>query len=179
MKIVYLHGYGSSGTSPKTAALVERFGRENVASPDLPVNPKQVETIVSKIIRETKSFPIVFVGSSLGGFWANYFAQLWDAPCVLVNPAILPSQSLPKLGVLKNIADLYKPYESRLYEYMDGGRHINLFAAKDDALLPYETTLKAFPKTASTTVTDTGGHGYFENWASVMDKVAEIVEVKK
>jgi predicted esterase YcpF (UPF0227 family) len=174
--IVYLHGLNSSGTGPKTDALIKRFGKENVVSPDLPIIPKQVENIVGKIVRETKNFPIVFVGTSLGGFWANYFAQLWDTRCVIVNPAILPSQELPSLGVSKNIANLYKPYEVRIYGDMLNGNRISLFAAKDDDVIPYDEMLKAFPNTASTIVTNTGGHRYLSNWNAVMDRVAEILE---
>jgi predicted esterase YcpF (UPF0227 family) len=179
MRIVYLHGFNSSGKGPKTDLLVKRFGKENVVAPDLPVNPKQVENIVTKIVRETKSFPIVFVGTSLGGFWANYFAQLWDTQCVIVNPAVLPSEELVKLGVSKNIANLYKPYEARVYGISRDDNRISLFTAKDDEVIPYEGTLKAFPKTASTIVTDTGGHRYLENWNDVMDKVAEIINFKE
>jgi predicted esterase YcpF (UPF0227 family) len=172
--IIYLHGYGSSGNGPKTDLLVQRFGRENVAAPDLPVNPNQVVAIVNKIVHETKTFPLIFVGSSLGGFWANYFAQLWDAPCIIVNPAILPSEQLLRHGVSEKVADLYKPYEAKLYGDSLNNNLINLFAAKDDEIASYENTLKTFPNAKFTEITDTGGHRYLSNWNAVMDRIEEL-----
>lgn len=176
MKIIYLHGYGSSGTGEKQNMLIKRFGAEHVVSPDLPIEPSKVVELVNGIVRQTKDFPVIFVGTSLGGFWANYFGQIWDAPVVIVNPSINPSKSLQKLGLAKEIAMQYKPYENKMEKYQHNHALTNLFLAKDDDVLPYENALQAYPQTAFTQISDTGGHRYIEQWDSVMNQIESIVK---
>lgn len=92
--IIYLHGFASIGTSPKSDALVAAFGRDCVFSPNLPTDPEQTIAIVSEIVARVVNFPLIFVGTSLGGFWAHYFAQRFDAACIMVNPSMNPAEKV-------------------------------------------------------------------------------------
>lgn len=186
--IVYLHGFGSSGNSEKAQALIDRFGRDNVWNPDLPIDPVDVIKLVSDKIRSKNiemSSKLVFVGTSLGAFYATYFSLVFDAPCVIVNPSVLPYKSLShgtytnhvtkeeftvslcnlnELEHMKNVCD-------EIYE----GPLINLFVAKDDEVLDYNQMLNYYKYTNSTLVTETGGHRFTEHWNKVVDKVAELI----
>lgn len=190
--IVYLHGFGSAGGGPKPEALVDAFGTENVISPTLPVNPDEVETIVTTIVRDvatTGNWPLIFVGTSLGGFWANYFAQKWDSPCVIINPSTSPSKSLARSlncpfpnfvtghPVIVTNEDLegFKLREDYLLDNTNGSL-INLFLAQDDELLPPAATLSAIPYYASCEVTETGGHRYATQFYRVVDKLKSMLD---
>ena len=50
----------------------------------------QLNKLVSEDLSESKSF----IGSSLGGFFATYFAELYEQKAVVINPAINPSNSI-------------------------------------------------------------------------------------
>ena len=150
MAIIYLHGFGSAGASPKVDALKAAFGAENVFAPDLPFDPNQVITIVKDIIHARylqtnwKNDKLIFVGTSLGGFYANYFGQLYDCPAVLVNPSTMPDKTLlDRVGVNKNhmsneefmvtLAHLDVLTEMRnRVDALHDGTLVNLFVAKDD-----------------------------------------------
>jgi len=188
-KIIYLHGFASIGKSPKTDVLVEMFGADHVVFPDLPIDPDAVESLVNEIVMQNKDEPLIFVGTSLGGFWANYFAQKWDSPCVLVNPLIEASEGM-QLRVGLDLCNYYtnEPIvvtESIVAKFRvreefvaanSNGALINLFVAKDDEVIPFQPTLDALPYYASCIVKETGGHRFSENWAEVVAKVKELSE---
>jgi predicted esterase YcpF (UPF0227 family) len=188
--IIYLHGFGSSGSSSKVDALRKRFGAENVFAPDLPFDPIEVIDLVNKLVYDnyTEFKKVVFVGTSLGGFYANYFAMVHDAPAILVNPSCKPSETLRnKLGVNKNFATneefmvelAHLGVLASMREHTDrdyNGNLINLFVAKDDETIPYEIPLEYFKHTAMTTVVDTGGHRFTDHWDMVLDRVGELLK---
>lgn len=188
--VIYMHGFGSTGNSPKSQALRAALPNSTVHSPDLPVDPAAVIDIVTKIVREATSFPIIFVGTSLGGFWANYFAHKFDAPGVLVNPSSCPVDTMSaRVGVdITNYAtgepiiitaDYVTQYK-RLQEeaaYLHNGALVHMFLAMDDSLLDYRTALVNIPYTASLQVTEDGGHRYDVNWSKVVTKVKNLITV--
>lgn len=191
--IVYLHGFASTGTSPKVDALRERFGNDQVVSPDLPFNPTEVFRTVNDILYDfirTRSVgeKLVFVGTSLGAFYANFFGALYDAPVVLVNPSAYPSETLKaRLGPNKNyvtgdeflVSMAHLEDLDQMRKYVDSnysGRLVNLFLAKDDDVIPYEVPLEAFKFPAYVKVTEDGGHRFSKHWDMVVDRVEEILK---
>ena len=187
MKIIYLHGFASVGTGPKSDALRAAFGDDAVYSPDLPLDPDAVETLIDKYVTENTNYPVVFVGTSLGGFWANYFAQKWDAPCVIVNPSTSPSRTMWArvgktihnfaTGALMPILEVYATKFGKREQYLaenTNGALIHLFVAKDDDVIPYQEVLINIPYSASCIVTEDGGHRYDSHWASVVERVKQL-----
>lgn len=187
-KIVYFHGLASVGNSEKSQRLRARFGDDVVVSPDLPVNPDEVLDLGHELLRANRQYPVILTGTSLGGFWAHYFAQVYDAPCVLVNPCHNPSEGLTKyLGKpLKNYRtgelvaisqqdlDRYAELEQEIPEVYNGYL-VNLFLARDDDVIPYKQSLNYFEYTRQLTLTADGGHRYGQHWDQVMDRIAELV----
>ena len=187
--IIYLHGFASQGDSAKSRALRSAFEPENqIFSPDLPINPSETKKIIDQIVRSAKSYPIIFVGTSLGGFWANYFSHKYDAPCVIVNPSTQPSKSMyGRVGQkIKNYAnnnditvtdkdvEEFSSFEQQAAD-LHNGQLVNLFLAKDDNVIPYKDTLDNLKYTNSLTITDDGGHRYDQNWNLVIDKINDII----
>jgi hypothetical protein len=188
--IVYLHGFGSTGNSKKVDALIEKFEADNVFAPDLPVDPSEVAKLVGDKVLDwyhsNKEDKLVFVGTSLGAFYASFFAHTFDAPAVIVNPSVRPNESL-KDHVGRNVnyhtkeefwltlAHLDKLKFMR--EYLTNnykGVLIHLFVAKDDEVIPSYEMLNWYQYTASTHVEETGGHRFTEHWNKVVDKVKEL-----
>jgi uncharacterized protein len=187
--IIYLHGFGSIGPSPKSAALVTRFGAANVAAPTLPCDCAEVERIVDGIVQtavQQKRLPIVFVGTSLGGFYANYFAAKYDALAVLVNPSVEPHISRRKsLGTNRNratgqdfevteawLADLLTWKQVIADNY--NGANVSLFLAQDDDVIDSQRTNAVFPFVAYRHVVATGGHRFEKPWPMVVQHIATL-----
>jgi len=191
--IVYLHGFGSTGSSPKVDALRERFGSEQVVSPDLPFDPSEVHKLIDSIVQDflNKRKPdekLVFVGTSLGAFYSNFFGHLYDCPVVLVNPSVYPNETLAaRLGSNRNYVtgdeffvslshltdlDLMRKYLVDNYS----GVLVNLFLAKDDDVIPYDVALAAYKYPAFVKVTEDGGHRFNDYWNLVIDRIEELIQ---
>jgi predicted esterase YcpF (UPF0227 family) len=190
--IVYLHGFASSGASDKVTALRKRFGDDKVIAPDLPFDPDLVSELVDGIVRDfmrsrKPTEKLVFVGTSLGAFYANYFGHLYDSCAVLVNPSSTPSETLKeKLGpntnyhtgeeFLVSLAHLDKLDHMREYvKAMYSPSLVSLFVAKDDEVIPYESMLEGFPY-ATVTVMEDGGHRFADHWDLVVDRVESLLK---
>jgi predicted esterase YcpF (UPF0227 family) len=91
--ILYFHGFKSSSDSGKAQDfkkfIENKTSQTKIIIPDLEDDfkkaHKQIETLIDK-----NSPNILYMGSSLGGYYALYFAQLNKAKSVLINPAIAP-----------------------------------------------------------------------------------------
>jgi predicted esterase YcpF (UPF0227 family) len=180
--IVYLHGLGSVGDSEKSQAIRARFPDCTVLAPDL---SPMCFVEVMKLLHEVPHDDYVFVGTSLGGFWANVFAHLTSSPGVLVNPSITPSLSLRKGWAYNHITK--EPFEithemlqeikgaEEILRRIYNGKLINLFLAEDDDIIPFEQTLYTLKDPKSVLITKDGGHRYAIHWDKVLDKVAELI----
>ncbi len=97
MKLIYLHGFNSSNKG-STARELSRLFPELIAVTYDYCNPnkafEQINSLITNELKDEKE--IVLIGSSLGGFWANHFAQLFNLKCLLINPSLIPSRSLTK-----------------------------------------------------------------------------------
>lgn len=100
--IVYLHGLNSAGSSAKATWLREHLADVAVLSPTYAAHD---ETTAPAVLREfivqaraahRGDTRLMLVGSSLGGFWAQYLAPQVGAGMVLINPALLPDESLAR-----------------------------------------------------------------------------------
>lgn len=188
-KVVYFHGLASVGNSHKSQRLRARFGDDVVVSPDLPVNPDEMLELGHELMRANRQYPVVLTGTSLGGFWAHYFAQIYDASCVLVNPCTDPSESLVKylgqpvknyrtgelVAITQQDLDRYAELEQNVPELYNGYL-VNLFLARDDDVIAYKQSLNYFEYTRQLTLTSDGGHRYGQHWDQVMDRIAELVK---
>ena len=108
--IIYLHGFNSTGESAKGQALKEALGNEiTIYTPTYHYDPKLAitglsEYIQKKITQHADNEPRMIIGSSLGGFYAQYLARLFPGfKVVLINPALGPIDTLSNhLGVNTN-----------------------------------------------------------------------------
>lgn len=185
--IVYLHGFASVGTSSKSQALKDVFGESNVFSPDLPFDPDNVIDVVDSIVSKVTNYPLIFVGTSLGGFWANYFTQKYDAIGVLVNPSTRPDVTMAdRVGTTvanyKTGAaiDITEEHIEKLSKYkaeaqsLQNGNLIHLFLAMDDEVLDFKVALKDFKYFKTSTISTSGGHRYDSKWSLVVDQLKKL-----
>jgi len=118
--IVYLHGFNSSPLSHKARLLGEYLAQGGLASSySCPALPPLASDAVRVIEASLPSGEVCFVGSSLGGFYATYFAEARGAKAVLINPAVEPYVGLRAyLGPQRNLhtGEAYELTEAHLRE---------------------------------------------------------------
>jgi predicted esterase YcpF (UPF0227 family) len=100
--IIYLHGFNSSGNAQKAAWLRRHCAPLVVFAPTYePHRPHEAARALRKFIarlrRENPQDPkLMLIGSSLGGFWAQYLAPEFGAAVVLINPSVRPYETLAR-----------------------------------------------------------------------------------
>lgn len=94
-KILFLHGFFSSGSCPQAEALREALeGEAEVISPDLPYYPRTAVPLIKDICE--KQHPDLIVGNSCGAFYAQMVSPVVGIPALLGNPHFRMSEFLSK-----------------------------------------------------------------------------------
>ncbi len=108
--IVYLHGFNSSPQSVKGRAIARAAAAladpPRLHVPELAHRPARAMRDVCAWIESApaNSRNLALVGSSLGGYYATWLAQRYDARAVVINPAIRPAEDLRSfIGPQRNL----------------------------------------------------------------------------
>ena len=83
MKIVYFHGFGSSGASGTVELLRKLLPQAEVVAPDIPIDPLEALPFLRQLCQDEQ--PDVVVGTSMGGMYAH---QMHGFKRICVNPAV-------------------------------------------------------------------------------------------
>ena len=146
--IVYLHGFNSAPASHKARSLAAAMQARGLASelvcPALPAGPQAAVRVIEGELARLGPRRVTLVGSSLGGFYATYFAEKDGLRAVLINPAITPHIGLEAyLGMQQNLytgeryeltrADL-DGWRALAVEHVDPERYLLLLETGDEVL---------------------------------------------
>jgi predicted esterase YcpF (UPF0227 family) len=151
--------------------------------PQLLASPKMSLDMVTQHIDQSNADRIVIIGSSLGGFYANYLAEKYDCKAVVLNPAVRAARELaPHVGML-TAYDSDEPFDFRP-EYIDELKALQvekitspnryfLIAAKGDELLDWREMVD-FYAGANQLVLEGSDHGISE-YEELLPKVLEFI----
>ena len=190
--IVYLHGFRSSPRSSKAVMTGDAIKALSTSEypiewycPQLVASPKVSMDMVNSHITRSQHDRLVVIGSSLGGYYANYLAEKYGCKAVALNPAVrAPRELAAHVGMLTSY-DTDEPYDFRP-EYIeelkalqvesitDPSRYF-LMAAKGDELLDWQEMVD-FYKGAEQLVLEGSDHGiadYPEHLPAVLKFIAK------
>ncbi|MBU3561475.1 YqiA/YcfP family alpha/beta fold hydrolase [Polynucleobacter hallstattensis] len=189
--VVYLHGFRSSPNSTKavmTGEAVRALSSQDHSyewyCPQLLASPKESLEMVVKHIDLAKVEHMVIVGSSLGGFYANYLAEKYHCKGIALNPAVFAARELePHVGMMTTY-DSEEPFDFKA-EYIDELRALQvdsitdpkryfLIAAKGDELLDWKEMVAFYPG-AKQLILDGGDHG-ISDYANHLSAVIDFIE---
>ena len=176
--IVYLHGFRSSPRSSKAVMTGEAIKKLSTIDhpiewycPQLVASPKASIDMVMQHIDASKHDRLIVMGSSLGGYYANYLAEKYACIAVVLNPAVrAPRELASHVGMLTEY-DTNEPYDFRP-EFIDELKDLQietisnpsryfLMAAKGDELLDWQEMVE-FYKGAVQLVLEGSDHGISE-----------------
>lgn len=180
--IVYLHGFNSSPQSHKAQVLGRYLAQRGLASSfACPALPPLASDAIREIERALPEKDLCFVGSSLGGFYATYFAERRGAKAVLINPAIAPHLGLrPYLGPQKNLhtGEPYELTEAHLSEWqrlvvprITPSRYL-LLVETGDEVLDYREAVRRYAG-CEQVVVDGGDHS-LQSFAQHLPRILEF-----
>ncbi len=180
---IYLHGFASHSAGAKRDSLINSFsGKVNILTPNMDIDPTKIEAQIEDVIAPYKNSHLVFIGTSLGGFWAAYFANKYNTHSVVVNPATRPSEVLANklnmvchnyktgepITVLPEYISQYAMLEKKLAANYTRNT-INMFLAVDDDELDYMQAVQDWKYLNSQTIIKSGGHRFTNHWPLVLE----------
>ena len=208
---LYLHGFLSSGNSQKGQwfkSRVDEMKCHDVPSlfmdwltPTYPIGQvSESITSIERVLFGIQGFQkkVVLLGSSMGGFYAQYFSQKYGLPAILINPALNPETVFyQNLGTHTNPATgervtIDQHYIEELMKYhcndLDKQVPSMLLMDTDDEVIdvPYALQLYSKQNDRHQCVTFSGGDHSFvhlpEAWHCIYEFVSgldDIAEEKK
>lgn len=93
-KIMYVHGFASSGQSGTVKRLRTVFPNATVIAPDLPIHPEEALDLLHRLCRE--ECPDIIIGTSMGGM---YTEQLRGFDRICTNPALCIADTMGAHGL--------------------------------------------------------------------------------
>ena len=188
--ILYLHGFRSSPKSFKARLVGERLQQLGLAEqyqcPQLPASPKAAMELARNLIADVPSDELFLIGSSLGGYYANWLAEQTGCRAVLLNPAVKPPRDLEKYVGVTTAYHSDEVFEFKA-EYIDELRALAadkitqperyfLIAATGDEVLDYREMTQHYAG-AKQHVIEGSDHGISE-FPEYVDSVLAFCGVK-
>lgn len=191
--ILYLHGFLSTGNSSKAQWYKQQFKNEGieVVTPTYPIATPDItltfiEAEIARLKLNDKAEPWMLMGSSMGGFYAQYFAHKYQRAVIMINPALRPVEVLSNYvgchvhpqteeGIhieqtyLERIANLQTPAYSNALVLVD----------KKDEIIPYESSVEVYKGTESVVAFEGGSHAFDhaeESWTQVLSFAKEYLK---
>ena len=102
MKILYFHGFASSGATGTAESLRRMLPEVEVISPDIPVDPSEALPFLRALCEQEK--PDLIIGPSMGAMYAQ---QMFGYKKICVNPAF-------------NMSTLSKVFRTGEHKFLNG-----------------------------------------------------------
>lgn len=161
--MLYVHGFGSAGSTHTAQLLREYMPKSTVLSPDLPVRPEEAMALLRNLVDAEK--PDLIIGTSMGGM---YTEMLYGYDRICVNPAFQMGETMQEHGmvgkqvfqnprqdgiqefiVTKALVKEYKAMTENNFSQVtiDEQQHVyGLFGDNDEVVHTYDLFLEHYPQ---------------------------------
>ena len=186
--IFYFHGFASSADSIK-AKVFDNFIKEKFPTiclhiPNIDNSIEKSFTQLENLVEENAGDRL-FIGSSLGGFYASYFAEKFNSKAVLINPASNPYLGMEMyLGENTNYSTNEKFYLTKkdlkvlrlnnVSKIKFPSNYLVLIETGDD-VIPFKYTLD-FYKGCNFCIINEGSHS-FDSFIEKLEIVSKFMEL--
>jgi len=189
--LLLLHGFKSAMPNHDYGVIYDTFADAytvagfNYDYVDVTANVREFDDLFARFLDGRK---VTLIGTSLGGFWADYAANRFEtAGAILVNPSVKPEDTMKRtLGEQyskKRRAKFTVTQEAvTAYAKLDyaarGGVKRLILLSKDDEIVDHRVAVKAFANTPGTKVVvfETGGHNLELARPDVMAVIRNFIE---
>ena len=133
MKILNLHGFMGEADNKNYKALCEIFSADDIISPKLYYKETSPEEILQQLSEMVDSDDFVFVGQSLGGWYADNLSRKFARPCILTNPCYYPHELdiITTSGIPDEFEKQYRGLTTQ-----DRNKRAYTLCSDDDTILP-------------------------------------------
>lgn len=210
MNLIYIHGLDSDANSTK-GMLLEKYCQHhhpdiNVLRPDLNKSPQDVfDQLISLVEEWGSDSKVVFVGSSLGGYFSTLVSNHTGCAALLLNPSTQPhvtlqrfahdlllnndsnegqgEDELPKNQILYTTAGGWDITSADLQWFADHQlsevhypKKIAVFIKEGDELLNPELSKAFYQQQGSTVILQAGGDHRFSDFGEQLPMVINMLQ---
>ena len=210
MNLIYIHGLDSDANSTK-GVLLEKYCQHhhpdiNVLRPDLNKSPQDVfDKLISLVEEWGSDSKVVFVGSSLGGYFSTLVSNHTGCAALLLNPSTQPhvtlqrfahdlllnndsnegqgEDELPKNQILYTTAGGWDITSADLQWFADHQlsevhypKKIAVFIKEGDELLNPELSKAFYQQQGSTVILQAGGDHRFSDFGEQLPMVINMLQ---
>lgn len=210
MNLIYIHGLDSDANSTK-GMLLEKYCQHhhpdiNVLRPDLNKSPQDVfDKLISLVEEWGSDSKVVFVGSSLGGYFSTLVSNNTGCAALLLNPSTQPhvtlqrfahdlllnhdsnegqgEDELPKNQILYTTAGGWDITSADLQWFADHQlsevhypKKIAVFIKEGDELLNPELSKAFYQQQGSTVILQAGGDHRFSDFGEQLPMVINMLQ---
>ena len=210
MNLIYIHGLDSDANSTK-GMLLEKYCQRhhpdiNVLRPDLNKSPQDVfDKLISLVEEWGSDSKVVFVGSSLGGYFSTLVSNHTGCAALLLNPSTQPHVTLqrfahdlllnndsnegqgedevPKNQILYTTAGGWDITSADLQWFADHQlsevhypKKIAVFIKEGDELLNPELSKAFYQQQGSTVILQAGGDHRFSDFGEQLPMVINMLQ---
>lgn len=210
MNLIYIHGLDSDANSTK-GMLLEKYCQHhhpdiNVLRPDLNKSPQDVfDKLISLVEEWGRDSKVVFVGSSLGGYFSTLVSNHTGCAALLLNPSTQPhvtlqrfahdlllnndsnegqgEDELPKNQILYTTAGGWDITSADLQWFADHQlsevhypKKIAVFIKEGDELLNPELSKAFYQQQGSTVILQAGGDHRFSDFGEQLPMVINMLQ---
>ncbi len=111
-RLLYVHGFGSAGSTHTAQLLREYLPNATVLSPDLPIHPEEAMRLLHDIV--DTEHPDLIIGTSMGGM---YTEMLYGYDRIVVNPAFQMGETMIEHGMVGK-QTFQNPRKDGIQEFM-------------------------------------------------------------
>ena len=133
MKILNLHGFMGEADNKNYKSLCEIFPADDIISPQLNYKETSPEKLLEQLSDIADTDDYIFVGQSLGGWYADKLSRMFKRPCILTNPCYYPNklEIITDSGIPEDFVEQY----SKMSSYDENERAYTL-CSDADTILP-------------------------------------------
>ena len=166
--IYYIHGFNSLSTGNEKIDLLEKLLNKSIKPLDY-VSGDTFENNFKLLISKIKDKNPIFIGTSLGGFFAAMLARHMNGTAIMVNPAIDPKNTLLNyIGPQKNFKTgekyFFKKDIPNSYPDILIPKKSLLLLDKGDEIINYKKTYESIGGLCSEKIIFEGGNHRFQHW---------------
>lgn len=186
--LIYLHGFLSSPRSHKAVVthdwLAEQRPDIRYECPFIPPYPRQARRMLLDTLEDHLKDDVYLIGSSLGGFWATWLAEMYDLRAVLINPLVDPNRF--QIYVDQDLENFYNGDHYRLSQQdIDAFRDFDtpavnrpenywLMVQTGDETLDYQLAVEKYRHCRQ--LVEEGGNHSFEGYANWLPQMLAFLE---
>lgn len=181
LQIFYFHGFNSGEQSSTFSQIKAVFPNIKLVKYNFMESGKAYSEIERFLQGQTlDDLNTVFIGSSLGGYWANLFCSIFGIQTILINPSLKPGNSLLKYvgqefiynGIHYRFTDEnakgYKEISPKVYPRV-------VFLGLQDDVVDYHETEKILSSHAQFIYLPDEGH-QLQNLQPVLEMIPRLVD---